>query len=34
MRVYSYGKRFKSAVAMTLKTIRAMTPDGTYINAG
>ncbi len=34
MRVYSYGKSFKSAVAMTLKTIRAMTPDGTYINAG
>lgn len=34
MRVYSYGTRFKSAVSMSLKTIRAMTPDGTYTNAG
>ncbi len=33
MHVYSYGTGFKSNVSMTLKTIRAMTPDGTYVNA-
>lgn len=33
MHVYSYGTGFKSNVSMTLKTIRAMTPGGTYVNA-
>ncbi len=31
MRVYSYGTRFKTDLAMSLETIRNVTPDGTYI---
>ena len=31
LRVYSYGTRFKTDLAMSLETIRNITPDGTYI---
>lgn len=29
--LYSYGTKFKSDLAMSLETIRSITPDGTYI---
>ena len=31
LRLYSYGTRFKTDLAMSLQTIRAVTPSGTYI---
>lgn len=31
LRLYSYGTRFKTDLAMSLETIRNVTPDGTYI---
>ena len=31
LRVYSYGTHFKTDLAMSLETIRNITPDGTYI---
>ena len=31
LRVYSYGTHFKTDLAMSLETIRNVTPDGTYI---
>ncbi|MBD5654284.1 MAG: hypothetical protein IAI50_03770 [Candidatus Eremiobacteraeota bacterium] len=31
LRLFSYGTRFKSDLAMSLQTIRSITPDGTYI---
>jgi hypothetical protein len=31
LRLYSYGTRFKTDLAMSLETIRSITPNGTYI---
>jgi hypothetical protein len=34
LRLYSYGTRFKTDLGMSLKTIRGLTPNGTYIQTG
>lgn len=31
LRLYSFGTRFKTDLAMSLETIRSITPDGTYV---
>jgi len=31
LRLYAYGSRFKTDLAMSLETIRSITPDGTHV---
>lgn len=31
LRLFSFGRRFKTDLAMSLETIRSITPDGTYV---